>query len=224
MPSSPPSRSTALKSAAACRSPAMTAQASDGRSAPRSSWCTRSGTNTRPRGTPGRYSSSACSGARADPDGDRPVLVRHATCQFLAGLHAAAAAFRADAAMFMHGRVLLALLRAKPAGGGADAEHAAHHFVIGTCPPGHDAAGDVADVGAIEVQADALGQLLHHALRQAGVGTGGTGLGAGIAFLDAADQGIIDLALDGRVGADHLAGVHGGLLVGGQTATGRSLA
>jgi hypothetical protein len=45
-PSSPPSRSTALKSAAACRSPAMTARAWGGRSAPRSSWCTRSGTST----------------------------------------------------------------------------------------------------------------------------------------------------------------------------------
>ena len=74
--------------------------------------------------------------------------MRHAARQFLAGLHAAAAAFRADAAMFMHSGVRLALLGAQPAGGGADAEHAAHHFVIETGPAGHDAAGDVADVGA----------------------------------------------------------------------------
>src|SRR6185436_11860400 len=156
-----------------------------------------------------RFSSSACFAARADIGRGQCALVRHAARQFLAGLHAAAAAFRADAAMFMHGCVLPALLRAKPAGGGADAEHAAHHLVIGTGPAGHDAAGDAADVGAIEVEADALGQLLHHALRQAGVGTGGAGLGAGVTFLDAADQGVVDLALDSRVGADHFAGVHG---------------
>ena len=80
--------------------------------------------------------------------------------------------------MFMHGGVRLALLGAQPAGGGAYAEHAAHHFVIETGPAGHDAAGDVADVGAIQIQADALGQVLHHALRQAGVGAGGAGLRA----------------------------------------------
>jgi len=51
--------------ATACRSPAMTARAWGGRSAPRSSWCTRSGTSTRPPGTPGRSSSSAYSGARS---------------------------------------------------------------------------------------------------------------------------------------------------------------
>src|SRR4029453_10497749 len=50
------------------------------------------------------------------------ALVRHAARQFLAGLHAAAAAFGADATMLMHGCVPLALLGAQPAGGGADAE------------------------------------------------------------------------------------------------------
>jgi len=58
-------RAVPRERATACRSPAMTARAWGGRSAPRSSWCTRSGTSTRPRGTPGRSSSSAYSGARS---------------------------------------------------------------------------------------------------------------------------------------------------------------
>src|SRR6185369_3014543 len=203
----------ALKNAAVCRSRVTTPRASRRRSVPVFCRFTPNGTNTQRPGVRTRFSSSAYFAARADRGARSPrALVRHAARQFLAGLHAAAAAFRTDAAMFMHRGVGLALLGAKPAGGGADAEHAAHHVVIGTGPAGQDAAGDVADVGAIKVQADTLGQLLHHALRQAGVGAGGAGLGAGITFLDAADQGVVDLALDGRVGADHFAGVHGGLL------------
>src|SRR6185312_4117210 len=152
------------------------------------------------------YSARPPAAAKTISMGEPKALVRHAARQFLAGLHAAAAAFGADAAMFMHGRVRLALLGAQLAGGGADAEHAAHHFVIGTGAACHDPAGDVANIGAIEIQPDALGELLHHALRQAGVGAGGANLGAGITFLDAADQGVVDLALGGGVGANHFAG------------------
>lgn len=43
----------------------------------------------------------------------------------------------------------------------------------------------IADVGAVLVQADALGQFRHHVLGQAGVRAGGAGLGAFEAGLDA---------------------------------------
>src|SRR6476659_9756878 len=210
--SSRPSRWTALKNAAAFQSRVTTPRAWRRRSGPGFGRFTPNGTNTQHPGARTRSSSSASFAARVEIGRRHRALMRHAARQFLAGLHAATAAFGADAAMFMHGCVPLALLGAQPAGGGADAEHASHHFVIETCPAGQDATGDVADVGAIEIQADALGQLVHHALRQAGVGAGSAGLGARITFLDAADQGVVDLALDGRVGADHFAGVHGGLL------------
>jgi len=140
----------------------------------------------------------------------KTLLVRHAARHLLTGLHAAAAAFGADTAMFMHAGVLLTLVGATAAGGGAHAEHPAHDFVVRARAAGRDAAHDVADVGAIQVQTDALGQFLHHAFGQAGVGARRAGLGAGVAFFDTADQGVIGLAAsNGRVGADHLACVHG---------------
>src|SRR5215212_5869240 len=130
----------APKNAVGCPSRVTTPRASGRRSVRDFCWFTPKGMRTQRPGTRTSFSNSACFAARVDIQ--HHASMRHAACHFLTGLHAAAAAFRTDAAVFMHAGVLLALLRAKPARGGADAEHPAHHFIIGTRPAGHDAAGD----------------------------------------------------------------------------------
>lgn len=59
-----------------------------------------------------------------------------------------------------------------------------------------------------QVQPDALGERLHVVFGEASVGAGRAGLGAGVALLDAADERIVGLAADLRVGTDHLLRVH----------------
>src|SRR5581483_7289939 len=82
----------------------------------------------------------------------------HAASRLVAGPHAASAGLGADPAMRMHLRMLLALLGAQPAGGCTGVEHAADHLLVRARAPRRKASGDVADIGAIEVQPDALGQ------------------------------------------------------------------
>lgn len=48
-----------------------------------------------------------------------------------------------------------------------------------------------ADVGAVEVEPDALTQFKHHLLAQTGVGTHGAGLRAIEALFDAADERLV---------------------------------
>ncbi len=54
----------------------------------------------------------------------------------------------------------------------------AQHRRIAGCLARGDLAGGVAEVGAVEVEADAAGEYLGTLLAEAGVGTGGTSLGA----------------------------------------------
>ena len=56
---------------------------------------------------------------------------------------------------------------------------------------GDDPADRRAKVGAVEVKADALAELIDRLLGEAGVGAGGAGLGAGIAFLDTSLQRVV---------------------------------
>jgi hypothetical protein len=134
--------------------------------------------------------------------------MRHDESDLLAGLHAAAAGVGANAAVLMHTGVLLALVRAKPARRGTGMEHAADHFVVRSGPARGNSAGDVANISAIEIDPDALGQRFDHFLGQAGVCAGGAGLGAGIAFLDTTDQHVVGLALHFRMRVDHFLNVH----------------
>ena len=124
--------------------------------------------------------------------------------QLGAGLLAASAGVRADLAVLVHFSVLLAFLGAGTARCLTRLEQSTVQGNVGARLTGQDPTGDLADVGAVLVQANALGQLRHHVFGQAGVRAGGAGLGALEAGLDACGE---LLLVDGaevlRVGLKH---------------------
>jgi hypothetical protein len=113
--------------------------------------------------------------------------------------------FGAEPAMFMLAGVALAFLGTEPAGGFAGLKDRDDGGFVAARPTSAEITGRDADVCAVEIEANALPQVLHHFLGKAGICAGNAGLGASITFLDASDQGVIGIALDARVGGDHLA-------------------
>jgi hypothetical protein len=134
--------------------------------------------------------------------------MRHAASGFVAGLHAPAAGICANAAMLMHTGVLFAFVRAKPARRRTNMKHASNHFFVEAGTARGEPAGDAADIGTIQIEPDALGERLDLFLCEAGIGARGTRLGTGVAFLNAADQHVIGLAVHVWVCADHFLGLH----------------
>jgi hypothetical protein len=137
------------------------------------------------------------------PPQDRAVLARqplralrppaalssaHVRHRLLARLLAAAARLSADPAVLVLPSVALTLLTAHLAGGRADLKHLAQDLLIGAGPPRRQGAGGSTYIRTVEVEPDALLQLLDHLLGEAGIGAGGTGLRAGLTFIDAADK------------------------------------
>jgi hypothetical protein len=98
--------------------------------------------------------------------------------EFIAGCLAAPARLGADPAVLVHACVLFAFIAAGLAYGGAGLEHGAGDVGVIAGVAGEDAASCGADVRAVEVGADAFGQLGHHVLAQTSIGAGGTGLRA----------------------------------------------
>jgi hypothetical protein len=84
----------------------------------------------------------------------------------------------------------------------------ANHADVGCGLAGHDAAGGIADVGAIKAEANAADQILHVALAEVSVGAAGTDSSAVAARLDTAHE-RIEIA-DRRYGMrlEHLANGH----------------
>jgi hypothetical protein len=111
----------------------------------------------------------------------------HTAQRFLTGLRAAPAGFGADLAMFVFARVTLALLAAETARKCTSIEHTADHLLIRPGSAGRETARNGANVGAIKVETDALGQVPHLILGQARVRAGRARLCARVAFLDTAD-------------------------------------
>jgi len=135
--------------------------------------------------------------------------MRHHPSDLFASLQASPAHFRADSAMLVHPGVFLAFLRAKPARGGAGVQHPADHLFVRPGSAGGEPAGDIANIGAIEVEPDTLGQRLDHILGQTGIRAGSAGLGAGVALFDATNQQVVGLAPHLRMRADHFLNLHG---------------
>jgi hypothetical protein len=131
--------------------------------------------------------------------------------RLLAGLVALVANFSANTAVLVLPRVALALLSAHLAGGGAELKHLPQDLFIGAGAPRRERAGGSTYIGTVEVEPDALLELLDHLLGEAGIGARGTGLGAGVTFIDAADQGLADAASHIGVGADYVSCMHGDL-------------
>jgi hypothetical protein len=114
--------------------------------------------------------------------------------------------------MFVHLGVLLALVGAKPACRGTGVEHSPDHLLVRPGSAGRDPAGDVANVGAIQVQSDTLGERFHVVFSEAGVCAGRAALRAGVTFLDATDESVVDLSANLRMRTDHFSHVHPELL------------
>src|SRR4051812_385345 len=98
--------------------------------------------------------------------------------QVVAGLLAPTARVGADPAVLVHVRVPGALVPTGLARLGAGAEHRAGQLGVVRGLPGQDATGGLADVGAVEVAADASPHVGDRLLAEAGVRAGGARLGA----------------------------------------------
>jgi hypothetical protein len=84
--------------------------------------------------------------------------------------------------------VLLAFRGARAAGYRAGLDDHAEDVGVRLCLPDDDAAGDVADVGAIEAETNAADHLLHVRLGQVGVGAARARRSADAAVFDAPEQ------------------------------------
>jgi hypothetical protein len=104
------------------------------------------------------------------------------------GLLATPADLGADAAVLMVGRVLLALLTARLAGRCAGLNRRTENVEIRLGLPDEDAAGGVADVGAVQTEANATKLLSYVRLGEVGVGVARARRRAVAAVLDAAHQ------------------------------------
>ena len=79
------------------------------------------------------------------------------------------AVFSADAAMLVRARMLPAFLRAQPAGDGAGLKSRDQRLLIAAGAAGAERTCRQADVGAVEVQTNALAKLRDHLFRQTGI-------------------------------------------------------
>ena len=116
------------------------------------------------------------------------MTLLHGSQQLVAGLLAAAAGLSTDPAMLMHLGMPLALIAAAPAGCHAGLQLRSGHIGVVVGLAAHHPQRGRAHIGAVQAQADALGQLSHILLRQAVVGAGGAGLGAVRQRLDSSGQ------------------------------------
>jgi hypothetical protein len=93
--------------------------------------------------------------------------------RLLAGLLAATTSLSADPAVLVVPGMALALLPANLAGGRADLKHLPQNLFIRSRAPRRQGAGGGTNIRAIEIEPDALLQLLDHLLGQAGIGACG---------------------------------------------------
>ena len=110
--------------------------------------------------------------------------------------------------MLVHRGVAAAFGATGAAGFATGEKDRLQHGVVGSGAARGDGRRCRAEVGAVEVEADALTQLGDVRLAEAGVGAGGASLRAVEAFLDRAEQVRVDGTVQGGMGADHRFGVH----------------
>jgi hypothetical protein len=123
-------------------------------------------------------------------------------------LLAAAARIGANPAVRVMAGVPGAFVGACTAGCGTGFKQATDRVLVGPFPPRQDAARDHANVGAIEIETNALAQVRDHVFPQARIGAGGTGLRAVVTGLDAADLGVRCGAFRTGMRPDHFHRVH----------------
>ena len=111
--------------------------------------------------------------------------------------------------MFVLARVASALFRALAAGLSACVQHRFQQNLTSACAPGREGAGCRADVRAIEIEPDALCELLDCLFTKTGICACNAGLGTIVASFDATYQFVVGAAANVRVSADDFLRVHG---------------
>jgi hypothetical protein len=115
--------------------------------------------------------------------------------------------FGADAAMFMHARVLLTLVGTCLTTDSAGMHHSNDNLFVAAGAANTDCTCCQANIGAVEIEPNALAQPVNRVFCEAGVGARSARLGTRVAFLQTADQRLIDITLHAWVGRDHLSHV-----------------
>jgi hypothetical protein len=117
--------------------------------------------------------------------------------------------------MLMVSGVPLALVCAQAAEVGAGFQHLHHQGRSGGGPPRQDRTGGGAGVGAVEIEADAAGELRGTILGEAGIGARHADLGAIEAGFYTLGEGVVDDAGCLGMAGQHLAHAHAALSCGG---------
>ncbi|KAK0342237.1 hypothetical protein LTR94_023029 [Friedmanniomyces endolithicus] len=110
--------------------------------------------------------------------------------------------------MLVHLGVFLTFDSAIRAGLGASLEHALDQCLVAAGATRGEAGRGQADVGAIKIEADALGEILHHILGQAGIGADVAHRGAAVSRFDRANETVVDASAHVGMGADHWLDLH----------------
>jgi hypothetical protein len=129
-----------------------------------------------------------------------------------AGSSTTPTALRANSAVFVSARVLFAFLRADLAGVRAHVEHLQENLLVVTGPPRCQCTGGEANIGAIQIQPNALPQLAGRRLGCAGIRAAQATQDTVITFLDAVDERMTVHAPHFGVRLDDLPRVHFGPL------------
>jgi hypothetical protein len=146
---------------------------------------------------------AAVSLPRGDAFASAHIFQSRLTC-----IGAAIARVGADPAVLVLSGMAFAFFTASPTCLCTGLDRSPQNLDVGSCTPGRHRSRCSADVGAIEVQPDALPEFVDHLFRQAGVGAGRAGLRTVIRLFDELQEPIGRVTLNVRVGAHHLANVH----------------
>lgn len=114
----------------------------------------------------------------------------------------------ADTAVFVLARMPLTLRGTAVTGKLTRLNRGAQHFFVGTRSARSERTGRPAKIGAIEIQANALAQLLDHRLRKTCVRACDARLSASEALVDAAHERRAVVTSDIGMRSDHLLRVH----------------
>lgn len=115
---------------------------------------------------------------------------------------------RADLAVLVTAGVLFAFRRARCTGGFAELDRLAQDFLIRSRSSRGERAHGIANIGAIEIQANALPQHLDTRLCDAGIGARNTHLRTREAFIHAVNERRAVIAFDVGMRGDHFLRVH----------------
>jgi hypothetical protein len=139
-------------------------------------------------------------------------VLRNRTARRRAGVSAAPAGIRTNAAMLVHLRVFFAFLHTQPAGCFARREGGENKCFVGASAARCDVAGRCANISAVQIESNTLAELVYHLLAEASVSAHRTDLRAVEALFNASNKRVVCGTAYVWMGADDLFRVHRVLL------------